>query len=63
MEFEDIELNPHNYSYPVSSRNQDIYFTVGKKLFKEVHIFYQIINIETDLEILGIDELGELLDD
>ena len=57
MEFEDIELNPHNYSYPVSSRNQDIYFTVGKKLFKEVHIFYQIINIETDLEVLGIDEL------
>ena len=60
MEFEDIELNPHNYSYPVSSRNQDIYFTVGKKLFKEVHIFYQIINIETDLEVLGIEELGEL---
>ena len=57
MEFEDIELNPHNYSYPISSRNQDIYFTVGKKLFKEVHIFYQIINIETDLEVLGIDEL------
>ena len=60
MEFEDIELNPHNYSYPISSRNQDIYFTVGKKLFKEVHIFYQIINIETDLEVLGIDELEKL---
>ena len=60
MEFEDIELNPHNYSSPISSRNQDIYFTIGKNLFKEVHIFYQIVNIETDLEVLGIDELEKL---
>ena len=60
MEFEDVELTPHNYSYPVRARNQDIYFTVGKKLFREVHIFYQIVEIETDLEIIGIDELEKL---
>ena len=28
MEFEDVELTPHNYSYPVRTRNQDIYFTI-----------------------------------
>ena len=57
MEFEDVELTPQNNSYPVKPRNQDIYFTVGKKLFKEIHIFYQIVNIETDLGIIGIEEL------
>ena len=30
MEFEDVELTPDNYIYPVRPRNQDIYFTVGK---------------------------------
>ena len=55
MEFEDIELVPHNYSYPIRSRNQDIYFTVGKKLFQEVHIFYQLVKIETDKEIFGFE--------
>ena len=56
MEFEDVELTPDNYSFPVRERNQDIYFTVGKKLFKEIHIFYQITIIETDLEFVGIEE-------
>ena len=63
MEFQDIELTPHNYSYPARARNQDIYFTVGKKLFKEVHILYQITKIETDLEFLGIDELENIKND
>ena len=56
MEFEDVELTPDNYSFPVRERNQDIYFTVGKKLFKEIHIFYQITIIETDLEFIGIED-------
>ena len=59
MEFQDVELNPQNYSFPIRSRNQDIYFTVGKKLFKEVHIYYQIVNVETDLEKLGLDTFEE----
>ena len=55
MEFEDIELTPQDYTTPARSRNQDIYFTVGKKLFKEVHIFYQIVNVETDKDIFGLE--------
>ena len=55
MEFEDIELTPQNYNTPARPRNQDIYFTVGKKLFQEVHIFYQIVNVETDKDIYGLE--------
>ena len=54
MEFEDVELMPNNYKDPISPRNQDIYFKVGKKFFREVHIFYQILNIETDEEYFGL---------
>ena len=54
MEFEDIELTPQNYSNPTRPRNQDIYFTVGKKLFQEVHVFYQIVKVETDKDKFGI---------
>jgi len=57
FEMEDIQLTPNNYSYPIRGRNQDIYFTVGKKLYQEVHIFLQLVNIETDLDILGFDEI------
>ena len=61
MEFEDIELTPENYSHPVRPRNQDVYFTVGKKLFQEVHIYFQIIKVKTDEEIIGIDEFKDYI--
>ena len=48
MEFQDIELTPEKYSIPVIPRNQDIYFKIGLKLFYEFHVFYQIVNVETD---------------
>ena len=57
FQMENVELTPYNYSYPVRGRNQDIYFPVSKKLYQEMHIFFQYIIIETDLDILGIEEL------
>ena len=56
FELEDAQLTPTNYSKPVHGRNNDIYYTVGKKLFQEVHIFYQLVDIETDLDYIGFDE-------
>ena len=41
MEFQDVELSPHNYSNPVQPRNQDIYFKVGEKQLQEVHFFFK----------------------
>ena len=56
FEFQDIELTPHNYKTPIRPRAADIYTTVGKKLFKEIHAFYQLVNIETDMDWIGFDE-------
>ena len=56
FEWQDIELNSKNYSYPINPRSADIYITVGKKLFKEIHAFFQVVRIETELDFIGFDE-------
>ena len=50
FELQDIQLTPNNYELPFRTRDANIYTTVGKKLFKEIHVFYQIVNIETDMD-------------
>ena len=56
FQMQDIEITPLNFSYPVIGRDVDIYATVGKKLFQEIHVFFQIVNIETDLDPLGFSD-------
>ena len=60
MQFQDILLTPNNYSDPIKGRDQDLYTTVGKRLFKEFHVFFKITNIETDLDFIGIDEIPKI---
>ena len=56
FEWQDVELNSKNYSHPINPRGVDIFTTVGKKLFKEIHAFFQVVQIETDLDFIGFDE-------
>jgi len=60
FQWQDIELTPKNYSYPVRPRDVDIYNTVGKKLFQEIHTYFQIVNIETDIDFIGFDEFENI---
>jgi hypothetical protein len=53
---QDIEITPLNFSYPVIGKDADIYATIVKKLFQEIHVFFQIVNIETDLDPLGFSD-------
>ena len=57
MQFQDILLTPNDYNEPVKGRDQDLYTTIGKRLFKEFHVYFKITNIETDLNFIGIDEI------
>ena len=57
FQLQDIELNSKNYSYPIRPRDVDLYTTVGKKLFQEIHAFFQVVKIETDLNFIGFDEV------
>ena len=63
FQWQDIELNPKNYSYPVRPRDVDIYTAVGKKLFQEIHSYFQVVNIETDLDFIGFDEFENIRTD
>ena len=60
FQWQDIELTPKNYSYPVRARDVDIYTTVGKRVFQEIHTYFQVVNIETDLDFLGFDEIENI---
>ena len=63
FQMQDIELTPKNYSYPVRARDADIYSIVGKKIFQEIHAYFQIVNIETDLNFIGFDEFENIKTD
>ena len=63
FQWQDIELNPKNYSNPVRARDVDIYNTVGKDLFREIHAYFQVVNIETDLDFIGFDEFENIKTD
>ena len=63
FEWQDIELNSKNYSNPIRPRDVDIYTTVGKKLFQEIHAFFQVVKIETDLDFIGFDEFEYIKED
>ena len=56
FQLQDIELTPNNYKTPIRPRNVDIYSTVGKKLFQEIHAFFQVVDIQTDMDWIGFDE-------
>ena len=60
LEMEDIELTPKNYHSPVRPRSKDVYTTVGKKLFQEIHAFFEVVEIQTDLDWVGFDEFENL---
>ena len=56
LEMQDIELTPKNYAQPIRGRDVDIFTTVGKRLFREIHVCCQIVNIETNLDFIGLDQ-------
>ena len=63
FQMQDIELTPNNYSHPIRPRGADIYASVGKKIFREIHSYFQIVNIETDLDLIGFDEFKNIKTD
>ena len=60
FQMQDIELTPQNYDFPYLATTKDIYYTISKKLFQEVQVFFQIVNIETDTDIIGFTNFQSL---
>ena len=60
FKMEDVDLTPYLYDTPVALRGKEVSANVGKSLFQDVRSFFQIINIETDEDILGFEALQEI---
>ena len=48
----DIGLNPSNYTFPISPMIQDFYTTISKNFIRDIVIFYEITEVETDIGLL-----------
>ena len=55
FQMQDIELTPQNYNSPALQRDKDFYSKIGKKLFQEIHAFFQVVNIETETDFIGFN--------
>ena len=60
FKMEDVDLTPQIYDSPVALRGKEVSASVGSSLFQDVHSFFQVVNIETDEDILGFEGLNKI---
>ena len=60
FKMEDVDLTPQLYKTPVALRGKEVSANVGQSLFQDIRSFFQIVNIETDEDILGFEALSEI---
>ena len=58
FKMQDIELTPQIYNSPSQPQEKDIEGPVFKNLFQRIYAYLQIVNLETDEEILGFEGLS-----
>ena len=63
FELQDIELNPNDYKNPFRPRAVNVYTTIGKRLFKEIQAYFQVVEVQTDMDWLGFDEIENIKPD
>ena len=55
LKLQDNDLNPEDYKMPVARRQVDMNSPVFKDIFQLIYSYIQIINIETDEDITGLN--------
>ena len=55
LKLQDNDLNPENYKMPVERRQVDMNSPVFKDIFQLIYSYIQIVNIETDEDITGLN--------
>ena len=53
IQMEDIGITTTDYDNPTIATIKDIYTTIGKSFFKEMSIYYKIVEIENDIGLLS----------
>ena len=52
IDFQDILIDPNNFLYPTIPKVDQFYTTLSKKYFKEIHLYFKKILIETDIGLI-----------
>ena len=57
---QDIELTPHIYDTPSQPLEKDISGPAFKTLYQQIYTYLQIVNLETDKDIIGFEGLSDI---
>ena len=60
FKMQDIELTPQIYDTPVQLRGKEVNSPASKNLFQNINAYFQIVEIETDNDIVGFEGLSNL---
>ena len=60
FKLQDIELTPHIYKSPVEFQRKDVQGVAFKNLLQNIYTHLQIVNIETDEDILGFNYFSKI---
>ena len=55
LKFQDNDLNPEDYEKPIIRREKDMNSPVFKDMYQLIYSYLQIVNIETDEDITGLN--------
>ena len=61
LKIQDNDLNPTDYKFPVIRRQKDMNSPVFKDLFQLIYSYLQIVNIETDEDITGLNFFSDTI--
>lgn len=57
---EDVELTPEKYDHPSQPLEKDINGPVFKTLYQQIYTYLQIVNVETDKDVIGFEGLSDI---
>ena len=60
FKMQDIELTPQIYSTPVQLRGKEVNSPASKNLFQNINAYFQIIELETDNDVVGFEGLSNI---
>lgn len=57
---EDVELTPNIFDHPSQPLEKDINGPVFKTLYQQIYTYLQIVNVETDKDVIGFEGLSDI---
>ena len=60
FKMQDIELTPQMYATPVQLRGKEVNSPASKNLFQNINAYFQIVELETDNDIVGFEGLNNI---